>query len=306
VSLLIAFGVILLALANVTFWLRGTVLSTDGWVAAVGPLSRDETIANALGIYVVGEVFDTVDVASLISTLLPRQLESVAGPLTALLQGLGQDAVAAAIQTDQFNAVWVAANKAIHATAMEVLRGSGDLVYLQEGQLTVDLSAVLGFVQDQFDLKSLGFLPDDDWGRIVLLENRQVAIVQQMLNLIDGVGLALPLLAFGTLLLAWLVALRRRRAVLWIGVGTAVIMVVSLVLFTFIPPAVLVSIRSPFVRALAGEIVTVVMRTLYTQTVLLLVIGLLLAAGAALAGPSERAVAIRTGARNGWDKIWKR
>jgi hypothetical protein len=306
VSLLIALGVILLAVANVVFWVRGTVLSTNGWVAAVGPLSRNETIANALGIYVVGEVFETLDVASMISNLLPGQFQAVSGPLAALLQDLGQDAVATVVQTDQFNAVWVAANRAVHATAMEVLRGRGDLAYLREGQLTIDLSGVLDFVQGQFDLGALGLDPGEGWGKIVLMESRQVAMVQEVLKFIDSVGLVVPLLALGTLLLAWLISMRRRRAVLWIGVGTAIIMAVSLIVFALVQPAMLVAIADPFARVLAGEVVGVVTRSLYWQTFLILIIGVLLAVGAALAGPSERAVAIRTGARNAWARIWKR
>jgi hypothetical protein len=69
---------------------------------------------------------------------------------------------------------------------------------------------------------------------------------------------------------------------------------------------VLASILDPFVRLLAGEIWDVVVRGLYIQTILVLVIGLILIAGAALAGPSPQAIAVRTGIRNGWDRLWKR
>ena len=139
--------------------------------------------------------------------------------------------------------------------------------------------------------------------RFVLLESRQVAVVQQTLGLIDGVGLVLSLFALGALFLAWLISLWRRRTVMWMGIGVAIAMVLSLVAFALARPAVPVSILDPFVRLLAGEIWDVVVRGLYVQTILVLIIGLLLIAGAALAGPSPRAVAIRTGARNGWDRL---
>jgi hypothetical protein len=59
------------------------------------------------------------------------------------------------------------------------------------------------------------------------------------------------------------------------------------------------------VRLLAGEIWRVVVRGLYAQTILVLVIGLLLIAGAALAGPSPRAVAIRAGVRGRLGSIFQ-
>jgi hypothetical protein len=188
---------------------------------------------------------------------------------------------------------------------MGVLRGSGDLLYLREGQLTVDLSDALGFVTDTFNLGDLAPLQDIQT-RFVILESRQVAVVQQILGLIDGVGLVLPLLALVSLFLAWLISLWRRRTVMWIGIGVGITMVLSLVAFALTQPAVLVSIADPFVRLLAGEIWNVVVRGLYVQTILVLVIGLLLIAGAALAGPSPQAIAIRTGFRSGWDRLWRR
>ncbi len=83
-------------------------------------------------------------------------------------------------------------------------------------------------------------------------------------------------------------------------------MALSLVAFPLAQPAVLVSLADPFVRLLAGEIWDVIARGLYIQTILILIIELVLIAGAALPGPGRRAVAIRTGVRNGWKKLWRR
>ncbi|MGD8474796.1 MAG: hypothetical protein PVH59_11770 [Anaerolineae bacterium] len=305
VGLLIVLGLILLAAGSITFWLRGTVLNTNRWVRAVGPLSQNETVANAVSMYVVDGLFDLVDVDQAIGELLPPEYDFLSGVMAGSLQNLAEDAGTSLVQSDQFNTVWVGLNRTAHRAIMGVLRGRGDLVYLREGQLTVDLSDAFGFVTDSFNLGDLAPLQDIQT-RFVLLESRQVAVAQQALGLIDGVGLLLPLLALVSLFLAWLISLWRRRTVMWIGVGVTIAMILSLVAFALTRPVVLVSIPDPLVRLLAGEIWGVVVRGLYVQTILVLVLGLLLIAGAALAGPSPRAVAIRTGARNGWDRVWKR
>ena len=305
VALLIVLGLILLAAGNVTFWLRGTVLNTNRWVRAVGPLTQNEVVANAVSVYVVEGLFELVDVNQAIGELLPPEYGFLSGMITRSVQNLAQDTATSLVQSDQFNTVWVGLNRTAHRAIMGVLRGSGDLVYLREGQLTVDLSDAFGFVTDSFNLGDLELLQDIQT-RFVILESRQVAVVQQVLGLIDGVGLVIPLLALISFFLGWLISLWRRRTLMWIGIGVGITMVLSLVAFALTQPAVLASIADPFIRLLAGEIWRVVVRGLYIQTILVLVIGLLLIAGAALAGPSSQAIAIRTGVRSGWDRVWKR
>lgn len=305
VGLLVVLGLILLAAGNVTFWLRMTVLSTNGWVSAVGPLTRNEAVANAVSLYVVEGLFDLVDVDQAIGEALPSEYRFLSGGVARVLQELAQDAATSLVQSDQFNTVWVALNRTAHRAIMGVLRGNGDVLYLRDGQLTVDLSDAFDYVVDSFNLGDLERLQDIQT-RFVLLESRQVAIVQQALALVDAVGLLLPLFALGSLFLAWLVSLWRQRTVIWIGIGVAITMVLSLGAFALAQSAVLVSIYDPFVRLLAREIWHVVARGLYVQTILVLVLGLILLTGAALAGPSPRAVSFRTGVRNGWDRLWKR
>lgn len=304
-GLLLVLGLILLVAGNVTFWVRGTVLNTNRWVRAVGPLTQNQVVANAVGIYAVEGLFDLADVDQAVADALPPEYGFLSGGLARVLRNLAQDTATSLVQSDQFNGVWVGLNRTAHRGVMGVLRGGGDSLYLRDGQLTVDLSDAFEYVVDSFKLGELDRLQGLQT-RFVLLESRQVAVVQRTLALIDGVGLLLPLLALVSLFLAWLISLWRRRTVTWIGIGVMVAMVLSLGGFVLARPAALVSIPDPFVRLLAGEIWNVVVRGLYVQTISILVIGLLLVAGAALAGPSPRALAIRTGLRNGWDRLSKR
>ena len=302
VGLLIVLGLLLLAVGNVTFWLRGTILNTDRWVAAVGPLSRNETVANAVSIYVVDSLFEAGNVDQLIQEALPSEYSFLSGMLTGAVQNLSQETVTKLVQSDQFNAVWVALNRAAHQAIIGVLRGKGDLLYLKEGKLTLDLSDLFGFVSSALDLGNVPALQGLQT-QFVLLESQQVAALQGALAMIDTVGLLFPFLALGALFLAWLLSLWRRRTVMWIGIGVAVTMTLSLLVFLLTQPVVLASVVDPFARLLAGEIWKVVISGLYIQTLIVLVIGLLLVGGAALFGPSSTAVAIRTDVSHGWSKL---
>ena len=300
VGLLILLGCILLAGGNAALWVRDVVLDTNTWVSTVGPLSRSEVVAGTLSVYVVGEIFDAVDVEAVAQEALPEELAVLTGPLVGVLQDLTSDTVTKLIQTDQFNAVWVTANRAAHAVAMEALRGERSLLYLEDGALTFDLSDVFASLENTLGLQRLGlFAGEENPGKIVLFTNQQVALVQQVLAAIDTVGTLLPLLALVGFVIAWLVSLWRRQTLMWIGIGVLITAALSLVVLAVAQPVVLATIPDPLFRTLADEIWGVILNGLIWQTVLLGVLGLLIALGAWVFGPSEQAVGIRTEV-SGW------
>jgi len=294
VGLLIVLGCLVIAGANVALWARSTVLSTNGWVAAVGPLSRNEVIVNTLSAYVVSEVFTEIDVQGVAQELLPPDLGFLSVPLTRALRDVVRDIVADLIMSDQFNTLWVTVNRTAHELIIGALRGGTDLLYMTDGQLTLDLEEPLSFIESTLGLEGLDAFADRDWGKFVLFESQQVAVLQQALNMLDTIGLLLPILALVLFVIAWLVSLWRRRTVLWIGVGVAITMGLSLILLALAQPVLLSSILDPLMRAFAGEIWNVITQGLIWQTIFVLVVGVLIAIGAALAGPHPRAVAFRS------------
>lgn len=303
VALLIALGCIVAIGANAAFWLRGTVLNTNAWVATVAPLSRNEVIVNTLSGYVVAEVFNAIDVEQVAQELLPEEIAFLSRPLVGALQDAVRDVIATIVRSDEFNTVWRTVNRTAHEIAIGILRGGGQVAYLREGQLTVDLSNLFISLQERLGLEGLDLFADEGWGKFVLLESGQVAALQQALATLDAVGLLLPFLALAFLVAAWLLSPLRRRTLLSIGVGLAIAMAVTLLLLALTQPAVMASIADPLIRALAGEIWDIIIRGLVIQTVLLLIVGMLIAVGAALAGPHPRAVAIRTGFRSGLNRL---
>jgi hypothetical protein len=294
VVLLIVLGSVVAALANMTWWVRDVVLDTDAWVAAVGPLSQDEVIVDAVSAYATGEVFEAFDAQALAQEVLPQELTFLSGPLVSALEELIRDVVARLVASDQFNAIWIAANRAAHTAFIGALHGGGEgLLNLTDGKLILDFSDIFGFVQGSLGVDALDLFGDTGWGTFVLFESRQVAVIQQVLNTLDALGLWLIIGALAILFVAWLVSLWRRSTLLWIGLALAITMTLSLILFALTKPVVLASIADPLFRTVTGAIWDVVTRGLVWQTIFLLVVGVLLAIGAALAGPHPRAVAFR-------------
>lgn len=293
VALLVILGCLILVLASVAFWARFTLLNTNGWVNAVGPIPQNPTIAQSASAYLSGELFEQVNVDQAMVEMLPEKFQMLGVPLSKALQGLVQDTIASLIQSDGFNTVWVGVNRGAHRVVIRVLRGEGDLVYLQSGQLVIDFSDLIAFIQRNFSLERIDIAGEND-GRIVLLESQQVAYLQEAIHYLDTFGLLLPLLSLVVFVGAWFVSLWRRKTLLWIGIAVAFTMLLSLIAYEFIQSGIFISIADPLARLIGREIWDVVTAGLVIQTIVLLIVGLLIAVGAWLAGPNPKAVTFRS------------
>ena len=291
VGILIFLGAILLILANVSFWAYFTLLNTPGWVTAVGPLSKDPAVAGLVSQYVVGEVFEQVDVQELTAETLPPELQILAGPLTMGLQQLAEEATTRLIMTEAFNEVWVAVNRTGHGIAMDILKGRGNRLYFQEGDLVLDfsdiVSSVSGFFEDQLGIDNLNLFAQAEGGRLVLMTSYQVAVLQEVVSYLTAIGLLLPLLTIVAFGAAVWVSLWRRQTVIWIGSLMAVAMFVSLIVFSGVRSSALVSIQDPILRELGRAIINVASHGLMVQTIFFLFLGLLLVIGGWQAAPDS-------------------
>ncbi len=280
IGTLIVLGLILLAVGNLAFWARFTLLNTNAWVAAVGPLSKDPTVSSILSQYVVGEMFAVVDVERSLAEALPPKLQVFNAPLRSGVEQFAGDMVTKLIQSDAFNTVWVGVNRAGHTAIIAVLKGEGDKLYMQDGQLTLDLSDAYNFVENKFGITDLDLVPAASGGKLVLLESKQVAYLQEIVSYLNTFGLLLPLLGILAFVAAWFVSLWRRETLIWIGIVISLTMLVSVIVFSYLRSNILVNVADPMLRDLGRQIIYVVTHGLFVQTVFLMIVGILLAIGA--------------------------
>ncbi len=304
VGLLIVLGCILAAVANPAVWARNVLLDTDGWTAMVAPMTHNEVVADAFSIYIVDDIFGSIDAQQEIQQVLPEEIGLLAGPLISYVEDLVASTVSKLIQTDEFNAVWVSANRIGHQVVLAVLRFESRAIELQDGRLVLDLNAILGSVQGLLGFEGADLFSNKDWGTYVLFESHQLAVIQQVVAVLDSLSLWLPLLALAIFVVAWWISLWRRRTLLWIGLGLVIAMVLTLISLAVAQPLVLASITNALLRPVADEIWSIVLRGLFIQTILLLIASLLIVFGAVLAGPRLWAVKTRTTVRE-WVRSWR-
>jgi hypothetical protein len=287
VGILIFLGSILLVLANVAFWAYFTLLNTNGWVAAVGPLSKDPAVAGMISDYVVGEVFEQADIQAMVREELPSELQLFAGPLVVGVENVANQAVTAIVVSDPFNNIWVAFNRVSHAAILDVLKGKGDRLYFINGNLTLDFNDVYRYLQDRLDFGDLDLIPQAEEGRLVLFSSQQVALMQEVVSYLTSLGLLLPLLTILVYGAAVWVSLWRRQTVMWIGIVMTVAMFISLMVFSGVRSSTLVSITDPFLREMGRAIINNLTHGLMVQTIFLLIVGIGLIIGAWQAAPDS-------------------
>jgi hypothetical protein len=297
VALLIVLGCVITAGASVTVWLKSVALNTDTFVATVGPLSRNPAVALAISDFAVDALFQEINAEQEVADALPEEAGFLAAPLVGAIENFSQDVAVKVISSDVFSAIWTTAIRLAHEAALSLLRDEGGLFYISKGEVTIDLSDLLGTVQDRLASTGLAFLKDlpisEDSGKIVVYQAAQLAQIQQAITILDRAGIILPLLAFVAFGLALWLSLWRRRTLLYIGAGLSVTMALSLAILAWVRSQVVAEVSSELYRNAAEAVWEIVIGSLISQTILLLVIGLAIAAGAFLAGPDRRAVSVR-------------
>jgi hypothetical protein len=287
VGLLIFLGLILLVLANIAFWAYFTLLNTNGWVAAVGPLSKDPQVAGMISQYVVGQVFAQTDLQATTEQALPPKLQPFAGPLVVGLEQVADRAVTDLVMSDGFNNIWVSFNRIGQTVITDALKGKGDRLYFQDGNLTLDFNDVYNYVQEHLGIGDLNLIPQAKQGRIVLFSSSVVAVLQEVVTYLTLLGWLLPLLTILVFLVAVWASLWRRQTVMWIGIGMTIAMFISLIVFGGGRSATLVSIQDPFLREMGRAMVNVLTHGLMVQTIFFMLVGIGLIIGAWQAAPDS-------------------
>jgi hypothetical protein len=317
-TLLIVIGCVLAPLSVAAVWTRNQVTNTDRYVATVAPLADDPAIQTAVTDQITAQVFNYIDVQGLtnqavdaltergLTPALAAQLRALAVPIANGVQSFTHSQVAKVVQSDAFADAWVQANRVAHDELVKALTGEGGgSVTVENDTVTLNMAAFIETVKQR--LVDAGFsvaarIPQVN-ASFVLFQSEDITRARSAFNLLDTLGVWLPVIAIVLLVLGVYVARDHRRATVGAALGVAISMVVlALGLAVF---------RSIYLDAVpatvlphdaAAVLYDTIVRFLRLGLRTVLVLALVVAAGAFLTGPSVTAVKTRTGLANaiGW------
>ncbi|WP_214324324.1 hypothetical protein [Nonomuraea sediminis] len=303
-AVLITLGCVLLPVSGVAYWAANQVADTARYVENVTPLASDPTVQAAATDRVTAAVMKALDVPSLVKRLggaLPpkigEKVDGLSGAINGGVQGFVRDAVGKVVASDQFQSVWVDANRVAHTQLNAVLSGQGSAVLKVTGNtVSVDLGPIIDKVKQKLVASGLGIAASipELHPTFELFQSPDLVRWQTLYSWLLALQWALPILTLILLALGIYIARNHRRAVLGTGVGIAVGMLVLAAGLLLVRAAYLNSAAAHGLNtAAAATVYDTLVRFLRQGLRTILVLGVVIAVGAFFTGPSTTAVATR-------------
>jgi hypothetical protein len=304
-ALLLVVGCVAVAGANAAMWLRRNAFDTDAYVESVRELPQDDRISEPMARFLVDELFATVDAEDRLESALPDRLDFLAGPIEGTTREQATELAQQIIESEQFEQLWVDANRAAHEQAVDIVHGDADAVGLQDGEVTIDLTVALDVLRNRLGVVGDEIFADveirPDSAEIVVYRSDTLTAMQRLIKVVDRLAWVLPLVAVLAFALAIAIAVRRARVIVAIGVGIAVALIIEVIVTRLARTEVLDLIGDEDVKIAADAAWdNIVNDGFVTQTTLLVTIALLVAATAFLFTATRRAMTLREGVVQTW------
>ena len=307
-AVLIVLGCVLAPLSLLGVWAGNQVSDTARYVENVEPLVHDPAVQNALTDKITNAFTTQVNVtgradqaaAALTGRGLPRVgtlLKNFAPQISSAFTGFVHTQVHKVVTSPRFAQLWVQANTRIHTQLVKVLSGQGSSsVSIKNGQVVLNLGPFITLVKQDLASRGLSIvskLPAIN-PTFTLFSAKYLVKAQGGYRAVNNLKIVLPILMVLLLAAGVYVARRHRRALIGAGLGLAASMLVLAVGLLIFRSIYLNSVPSSTLPADAAAVLfDTFVRFIKDGLRLVLVIGLVIAAGAFLTGPSVTAVRTR-------------
>jgi hypothetical protein len=291
-------------LAILAIWLNRQALNTDNWANTSSELLEQPVIQNRIAERLTDQLFTSVDVEAAMAEILPPRADALAGPAANALRTQVEKLARRALQRPDVQQLWVDANAAAHTQLMDVLEGGGTTVQTQNGEVTLDLKALLAQLQEQVGVggRLRKVLPASAT-EVRLFESGELSTAQDVVKVLRPLPIVLLLVAIGLLAIALAVAPGwRRRAVRGFGfalivAGAGALLIRSVAGDAFVNSLASTAAAEPAITEV-WDIATSLLVNVATASI---VYGVVIVLAAWLAGP----MGIAVGARRAIAPYWR-
>src|ERR1700761_9335273 len=138
VAALVTVATILTFFACFAVWANRQALNTDNWTKTSTNLLGDHAIQSALSVYLVNQLFSSVNVSERVEDALPGQLKGLSGPVSAGLREGASHAVPQLLAAPQVQETWRQANRTAHKQLLAILNGGSKAVSTSNGVVVLN------------------------------------------------------------------------------------------------------------------------------------------------------------------------
>jgi hypothetical protein len=311
-AVLLVIGLLLMPVSVLAVWTNNQVSDTERFVTTVSPVFQDPTMQTALAGRISSEVFAHLDVQQIANETIdalaaqglpPRvaeRLHDLTGPLADGVRGVVQSKIQELVASPRFVAAAQQATEVAHQQMQTVLAGQSSAITVEGGNTVLDLYPFIEAAKQ--DLVNSGFqaaarIPEVH-PTIELFPASTLVRAQTAYRVLDATATWLPWVTLLVLVGGVLLARRRRRAAMAVGLGVMGVMIVFAVAL-LVARGLLVGSVAQQGAAPAAATFDILVRFLRVALRTLFVVGLVVALAAFVTGPSRTAVAIR-GTLSSW------
>jgi hypothetical protein len=303
-------------------WARRTVLDTDRYVEIVGPLADDPAVQVVVADRVTGRVMMLLDVETLVGDALPERAAFLTAPMANAVQGFVREQVQRVLASDAFARFWTEANRFAHSRVVAILDGEAATLSTREGKVLLNLLPLVNLALAQIKVFAAGLVdPDvaipeidvsnppeeaiapleqalgrdlpDDFGQIAVYDADELGSFQRAVRLFDRSVIVLAILLPILVVLALWLSRRRRRTLIQLMAGFAIVAIVERRLALAATQDALGELEPPG-RTVAEAFADRLLASLFDYTGGLLAVALLVLVVAIVTGPYPWAVSARS------------
>jgi hypothetical protein len=297
VAILGILACIAITISATTVWVHQTALNTDRYVSVVSRVAADPAVIDEVSTNLADRVTDRI-----VSRV---ELPAFVVPL---LESWLQEQIASFMASEAFADGWTAANRAAHSTLVRILRSEA---ILGEEPVTISVAELVVIAIDR--LQEAGVIPADvelpdpsdseaveairqilaerldvevppDFGQITLVRPERLETARQLVRIFDIVTVVSVLVAIALVALTIYLARNRLRAVLLLGIGAAVALLVAIGATGAISGAVAGALAEAGVRGTLGAMLSALLGDLAAALVVVLIFGALTVLGVLYVG----------------------
>ena len=313
---LVVVSVLAVLVSTLALWSRGVIFDTATYVKVVAPVAEDPEVRKAVSTYVAAKAVQAADLDRRIESALPSDAKILAPALTRSLQTYLVDEIEKFLGTPLAQRLWVDTNRFAHEQLINALQDKNRFVTIGRNDVKLNLLPLVAVALQRLETRIPQLLgkdvtlptidpataPDEirtllqdalgrklpaDFGQITLLRGSQGYEAKQALRLFNDLVTVVVILTVVLVAAALLVAVRRWRTALWLGVGSLLAFIAARVIEVRLENAIIGAVKTQGGVAVARSIVDSAVASLNTFLVWIAVAGAVVAVAAFLAGRPE-------------------
>ncbi|HEY6429380.1 MAG TPA: hypothetical protein VIX84_19320 [Acidimicrobiales bacterium] len=236
---LIVLASLLIPISILSAWAISTITNTDQYVATMAPLARDPIIVNHLATKATDALFSTHVVQNKVSEVLPAKAKPIVQPIVSEVKTYVHGIALQVLESEQFGKLWDTLNRHTHDAVVDILTGKQSALTKKlekGGAIALNLSPALNNIIDKANSRGVtlfnplkAVLSQNGSLSFTVVTQQQVSKFSGIFNLVVKLGWAVPVTAVLLGLIGVAVAVRRRKTLLRLSIGVALMTIVLLV-----------------------------------------------------------------------------